>query len=181
MRDRLQLQPLIPSNSGLPTASVLVPLFEDESGQVRVVLIKRPDTMPTHAGHIALPGGRAHAEDRDPVHTALREAEEEVGIPQDLVEVVGYLPAIHTVEFELMVIPVVGFFDRTLKLAPSPREVSRLFTPRLEELAEANLWMVEIWRGRRVWFFDLDGDVLWGATARIIRQLVGLEGLPAHN
>ena len=156
---------------------MLVPLFEDEHGDLRVVLIKRPDTMPTHAGHIALPGGRPDVGDRDPVHTALREAEEEVGIPQDRVEVKGYLPAIHTVEFSLMVIPVVGFFDREIELVPSPREVASLFTPRLADLAEPDLWVFELWQGRRVWFFDLDGETLWGATARIIRQLVGLDAI----
>jgi 8-oxo-dGTP pyrophosphatase MutT (NUDIX family) len=176
--DRLRLLADLPSDDGKPTASVLVPLFEDEASDLRVVLIKRPETMPTHAGHIALPGGRPHPGDRDPVHTALREAEEEVGIPQKMVEVWGYLPAIHTVEFSLMVIPVVGLFDRKIELVPSPREVAGIFTPALDQLAEPDLWVFDIWQGRRVWFFDLGGELLWGATARILRWLVGLDALP---
>jgi 8-oxo-dGTP pyrophosphatase MutT (NUDIX family) len=176
--DRLRILSELPADDGKPTASVLVPLFEDEDGNLRVVLIKRPDTMPTHAGHIALPGGRPDPDDRDPVHTALREAEEEVGIPQDMVEIWGYLPAIHTVEYSLMVIPVVGSFDRRIELIPSPREVAGIFTPVLGELAEPDLWVFEVWEGRRVWFFDLGGELLWGATARILRWLVGLDALP---
>lgn len=175
MRESLVYLSELPDNDGKPTASVLVPLFVDEDGDLRVVLIKRPDTMPTHAGHIALPGGRAHPEDRDATATALREAEEEVGIPRDLVSVVGFLPPIDTVQFSLMVIPVVGQFDRSIPLIPSPREVARIHTPSLKELAEADLWEFQLWKGHRVWFFDLDGDSLWGATARIIRMLVGLD------
>jgi 8-oxo-dGTP pyrophosphatase MutT (NUDIX family) len=176
--DRLRFLAELPHRDGEPTASVLVPLFRDDREELRVVLIKRPDTMPTHAGHIALPGGRPDPGDRDPIHTALREAEEEVGIPQDQVEIWGFLPAIHTVEFSLMVIPVVGSFDPTIELSPSPREVAAIFTPQLSALAEPDLWVFEIWQGRRVWFFDLGGEVLWGATARILRWLVGLDDFP---
>ena len=177
MRERLRYLDHLPPSDGKPTASVLVPLFEDESGDLRVVLIKRPETMPTHAGHIALPGGRAHPEDADPTATALREAEEEVGIPRDQVEIWGYLPPIDTIQLSLMVVPVVGLFDREIPLVPSPREVARVHTPRLSDLAEPDLWVFQLWKGRRVWFFDLDGDPLWGATASIIRQLVGLDRL----
>jgi 8-oxo-dGTP pyrophosphatase MutT (NUDIX family) len=177
VRDRLQLLADLPLADGKPKAAVLVPLFEDEAGDMRVLLIKRPDTMPTHAGHIAFPGGRPDPGDRDPVHTALREAEEEVGLPQDAVEVIGYLPVVDTVEFPILVHPVVGIFDRNLTLTPSPREVIKMHTPRLIDLAEADRWVFEIWRDRRVWFFDLDGDMLWGATGRMVRRLVGLEPL----
>ena len=177
MRDRLQYLDQLPASNGKPTASVLIPLFEDESENLRVVLIKRPDTMPTHAGDIALPGGRPHPEDSDATATALREAEEEVGIPRDRVEVWGYLPPIDTVAYSLLVVPVLGFFDREIPLVPSPREVARVHTPRLSDLAEPDLWVFQLWKGHRVWFFDLDGDSLWGATARIIRKLVGLDPL----
>ncbi|CAN5132588.1 CoA pyrophosphatase [soil metagenome] len=177
MRDRLQLLPELPFADGKPKAAVLVPLFEDEADELRVVLIKRPDTMPTHAGHIAFPGGRPNPEDRDPIHTALREAFEEVGIPEEAVEIIGFLPVIDTVESPLLVHPVVGVFDRTVKLELSPREVTRVHTPRLLDLAESDRWVFEIWRDHRVWFFDLDGDVLWGATAWMVRRLVGLDPL----
>ncbi len=108
MWDRLHLSDQEPEGGEGPLAAVLAALYEDEDGLVRIVLTKRPDTMPTHAGHISLPGGRAHPSDRGPVDTALREAHEEVGIEPSSVEILGFLPPIDTVEFKPWVVPVVG-------------------------------------------------------------------------
>ncbi len=164
-----------PPAGDLPRAAVLVPLFDDAEGQMRVVLTKRPETMPTHAGHIAFPGGRPDPGDHGPVDTALREAEEEVGIPPGRVEVLGFLPPIHTVEFSLYVVPVVGRLASVPDLRPSPREVAAVFTPRAVDLADPARWRRERWRGRRIWFYDLDGETLWGATAAMVRRLFGLD------
>ncbi|MEA1902238.1 MAG: CoA pyrophosphatase [Actinomycetota bacterium] len=158
-----------------PMAAVLAPLFEDEDGHIRVVLTKRPDTMPTHAGHIAFPGGRPDPGDDGPVGTALREAHEEVGIDAHQVEVLGFLPPIDTVEFNLLVVPVVGRVSTPLGLVPSEREVAKVYTPLLSDLADATRWWNVPWNGWKVWYYDLEGDTLWGATARMVRQLVGLD------
>lgn len=139
-----------------------------------LVFIKRPDTMPTHAGHIAFPGGRPDPSDSGPAATALREAQEEVGIDPAEVEVVGYLPPIDTVAYRLMVVPVVGRLSRPPRLVPSPREVVRIHTPSLTDLAEEKRWRREDWKGHAVWFYDLNGDVLWGATALMTRRLLGM-------
>jgi 8-oxo-dGTP pyrophosphatase MutT (NUDIX family) len=175
MWDRLHVVADSPPAGDLPLAAVLVPLYEDPAGDVRVVLTKRPDTMPTHAGHIAFPGGRPHPGDSGPVDTALREAYEEVGIPSGDVDVLGFLPPIHTVEFSLLVVPVVGRLPGVPALVPSEREVALVLEPRLAELAEPERWRFELWQGRQVWFYDLDGEILWGATARMMRQLLGFE------
>lgn len=164
-----------PPESGLPRAAVLVPLYEEPDGEVRVVLTKRPLDMPTHGGHLAFPGGRPDPDDRGPTDTALREAAEEVGIDADSVEVLGFLPPIHTVEYTLMVIPVVGRLAAVPDLRPSPREVDKILQPPVAIFFDAAAWRYEVWAGRKVWFFDLDGEVLWGATAHMMRQLVGLE------
>jgi 8-oxo-dGTP pyrophosphatase MutT (NUDIX family) len=174
MWDRLHLASDYRADSPDPLAAVLVPLFEDEAGEVRVVLTKRPDTMPTHAGHISFPGGRPHRDDQGPVSTALREAEEEVGIDPNSVEVLGFLPEIHTVEYRLMVVPVVGRLAGVPSLRPSEREVARILLPRLADLAEEASWKSELWGDRRIWFFELDGEILWGATARMVRDLLAL-------
>src|SRR5690606_36148971 len=108
MWDQLRIDDDYTDPGGRPIAAVLAPLYDDEKGELRVVLTKRPDTMPTHAGHIAFPGGRPHPEDNGPVDTALREANEEVGIDPEQVEVLGFLPSIDTVEYKLLVVPVVG-------------------------------------------------------------------------
>jgi 8-oxo-dGTP pyrophosphatase MutT (NUDIX family) len=175
MWNQLNLVDDYPEPDGRPMAAVLAPLFEDESGAIRVVLTKRPDTMPTHAGHIAFPGGRPDPGDGGPVGTALREAHEEVGIEAPQVDVLGFLPPIDTVEFKLLVVPVVGRVSTPLGLVPSEREVERIYTPLLSDLAEASNWLHVPWNGWKVWYFDLEGDTLWGATARMVRQLVGLD------
>lgn len=175
MWDRLNLVDEHPEQGDVPMAAVLAPLFEDESGRVRLILTKRPDTMPTHAGHISFPGGRPHAEDSGPVDTAIREAHEEVGIDESQIEVLGFLPAFDTVEYSLLVVPVVARISTPLGLVPSKREVVRVYTPLLEDLADPGQWWHIPWNGWQVWYHDLDGDTLWGATALMVRQLIGLE------
>jgi len=173
MWDRLKLIDTPPEGEGM--AAVLAPLFEDEEGQVRVVLTKRPETMPTHAGHISFPGGRPDPSDQGPVDTALREAREEVGIEPGQVDVLGFLPRVDTVEFKLLVVPVVGRVHPPLRLVPSPREVVKIYTPRLADLADESRWESVWWNDHQVWHYDLDGDILWGATARMVRMLLGLD------
>lgn len=175
MWDKLRILDHHPEPGEKPMAAVLAPLFEDESGEIRVVLTKRPDTMPTHAGHIAFPGGRPDPGDDGPVATALREAHEEVGIDEHQVEILGFLPAIDTVEFSLLVVPVVARISTPLGLVPSEREVDRVYTPLLRDLADESRWWHVPWNGWKVWYYDLEGDTLWGATARMVRQMVGLD------
>lgn len=175
MWDQLHLVDDYPEPDGRPMAAVLAPLFEDERGLVRVVLTKRPETMPTHAGHIAFPGGRPDPGDDGPVSTALREAHEEVGIDEAQVDVLGFLPPIDTVEFSLLVVPVVARIATPLGLVPSAREVDKVYTPLLGDLAEESNWWHVPWNGWKVWYYELEGDTLWGATARMVRQLVGLD------
>ena len=175
MWDQLKLLDEYPEPDERPMAAVLAPLYEDDEGDIRVVLTKRPDTMPTHAGHISFPGGRPQPEDDGPVSTALREASEEVGIDAEQVEVLGFLSPIDTVEFSLLVVPVVARISTPLGLIPSEREVTRIYTPLLRDLADEAAWWHLPWNGWKVWYYDLEGDTLWGATARMVRQLLGLE------
>jgi 8-oxo-dGTP pyrophosphatase MutT (NUDIX family) len=174
MWDRLHILTEPPPTDRAGMAAVLAPLFEDDDGRLRLILTKRPDTMPTHAGHIAFPGGRADPEDDGPVDTALREAYEEVGIERSRVEVLGFLPAIDTVEFKPWVVPVVGRVATPLMLVPSEREVARVYTPLVSELADTARWWAVPWDGRQVWYYDLEGDTLWGATAFMVRNLLGM-------
>jgi 8-oxo-dGTP pyrophosphatase MutT (NUDIX family) len=167
------LLPSVPE-SELPQAAVLVPLYQD-GDDIRVVLTKRPMTMPTHAGHLAFPGGRPGDGDADVVATALREAHEEMGIVPETVELLGFLEPIHTVEFSLFVVPVVGRLPADPTFLPSEREVDKVLLPTLALLSQESAWRYEMWRGHRVWFYDLEGEVLWGATATMTRRLLGLE------
>jgi 8-oxo-dGTP pyrophosphatase MutT (NUDIX family) len=174
MWDQIHHLAELPPPGEKPQAAVLIPLYEDDDGEIRVVLTKRPDTMPTHAGHISFPGGRPHPGDNGPVGTALREAHEEVGIEAAQVTILGYLDSIDTVESTLMVVPVVARVSTPLDLVPSPREVAKIYTPLLSDLADPEQWAYVPWESWKVWYFDLGTDTLWGATASMVRLLVGL-------
>lgn len=174
MWDQIQHVDTFPPPGEKPQAAVLVALYEDEDDEIRVILTKRPDTMPTHAGHISFPGGRPEPDDDGPVGTAIREAGEEVGIDPEQVTVLGYLQPIDTVEFTLMVIPVVARISTPLNLVRSEREVARIYTPLLSDLADPEQWAYVPWEAWKVWYFDLGTDTLWGATALMVRLLVGL-------
>lgn len=164
----------IPESEPLPSAAVLVPLYEDHEGRVRVVLIKRPGHMPTHAGQIAFPGGMSSSNDADLVATALREAWEEVGIAPEEVQVLGFLAPVRAARAELYVAPVVGRLSSRPELRPDPNEVDLVLEPALEGFFVDARWRSENWGGHELWFFDLEEEVLWGASARMMRQLVAV-------
>ena len=177
MTDRwgiLRMNSRPPPPSDVPQAAVLAPLYRDGE-DIRTILIRRPDHMPTHGGDLAFPGGKPEP-DEGPLDTALREAREEVGIDPADVEILGYLPPIHTVTYPRMVVPVVGRLPGIPELIPDPNEVDRIHTPSIASLRNQARWRVEDWNGRSVYFFDIDGDVLWGATARMVRSLLGMGG-----
>jgi len=159
-------------------AAVLVPLFE-ASGETRVVLTRRPDTMPSHRGDVAFPGGKYHAES-DPtlVAAALREAEEEIGLPKAAVEVVAELDTISTVTSRFLVAPFVGVIAEPPELRADPREVERVFDVGLSELMVEGVHRVEHWGTgvltRDVHIFELEDETVWGLTARILAGFLTL-------
>lgn len=165
------------SASGLEPSSVLVPLFEGQDGRPRLVLTRRPDNLRTHAGQVAFPGGRRDAGDPDDLATALREAEEELGISRSAVSVLGALDDVWVVTgFRLT--PFVARIPRGLELRPNPREVARVFDVGLDELADPACTklrierMVRQGRALEVPFFEHGGEVIWGATGRAVLQLL---------
>ena len=151
---------------------MLVPLFEQD-GEAHLVLTRRPDTMVNHRGEIALPGGkvdpRLDATARD---TALREAEEEIGLPRDTVDVIGQLDTMHTVSGPFLIAPFVGLIAVAPVLVPDPREVERVFDVPLSELLSDDVHHQEHWNlfgsPRSMHFFELADETVWGATARIL-------------
>jgi 8-oxo-dGTP pyrophosphatase MutT (NUDIX family) len=159
-------------------AAVLVLLFPDEAGDASVVLIERPTADGHHhSGEVSFPGGKAEADDVDPVATALREAAEEVGLDPDEagVRVVGRLDRLWIPVSDFDVTPVVALAERRPTLVPAPAEVVRILTPPVARfLPDAPVEMVE--RTIRDWplrygAYAVDGLSVWGATARILSQL----------
>lgn len=157
-----------------PTAAVLVPLFEDDDGTVRVVITKRPDHMPSHPGQLAFPGGKIDPVDDSVLAAALREADEEVGIQAHQVTPLGFLEPVSTNRFDVVVAPVVGRLAGVPRLVPDPAEVASTMVPPLHHFLNEERWRTENWSGHELWFIEVEGEVLWGASAAIMRSLLGV-------
>jgi 8-oxo-dGTP pyrophosphatase MutT (NUDIX family) len=165
-----------PNVEGSQAAAVLVALYEVAS-ETWVVLIKRPETMSSHRGEIAFPGGKFEpGVDADLRATALREAYEEVGLVPGAVEVVARLDGIGTVASRFTITPYVGFLSGPPVLRPSPTEVVRTLEVRLSELLDPDVYREERWVTETVdfdvHFYELDDETVWGATARILTGLL---------
>jgi 8-oxo-dGTP pyrophosphatase MutT (NUDIX family) len=152
-------------------AAVLMPMFERD-GEARIILIKRPETMPTHKGEIAFPGGGMDPEDEHLRATALREAWEEIGLEPDAVEVVAQLDGLGTVGSRFTIVPFVGFLREPPTLVPSLREVVRVLEVPISELLDPETYRHEHWPTRiadlDIFFYELEDETVWGATARIL-------------
>ncbi|MCB2223179.1 MAG: CoA pyrophosphatase [Actinobacteria bacterium] len=169
--DPLATLPPVADDPGL-LAAVLVPLYED-GDDLRMVLTKRPDSMRTHAGDVVFPGGMIDPGDDGPVGAATREAWEEVGIPPGDVEVLGGLSPLTTRSRQMWIAPVVARIRRPAELRPEPGEVDAIIEPTVGELLPDAVWTAEDWGGHTVWFHEFPDGILWGATARMVRQLLG--------
>jgi 8-oxo-dGTP pyrophosphatase MutT (NUDIX family) len=147
-------------------AAVLVPLFERD-GEAHVWLVRRPEAMRSHGGQVAFPGGKSDPTDESLRATALREAEEELGIATTSVDILGALDDYPTVT-GFMVTPWVGWLPENVVLRPNPSEVARAFAPRLRTFFEPGEGILP-WHG-----WTVDGERVWGATAAMMRSFVSI-------
>ncbi|TVU16987.1 hypothetical protein EJB05_32992 [Eragrostis curvula] len=165
--------------SSKPHAAVLVCLFEDPSGGPRVLLTKRASSLSSHSGEVALPGGKTDEGDADAKATALREAQEEIGLDPALVSVVAVLEPFLS-KNGLNVVPVIGMISDKALFKPvlNKAEVEDIFDAPLEMfLKDDNRRTKEMnWMGVDipVQFFDYQADgknfVIWGLTAHILTR-----------
>jgi 8-oxo-dGTP pyrophosphatase MutT (NUDIX family) len=155
---------------------VLAPLYDDGE-QAHVVLTRRTWELRSHQGEVSFPGGRQ--EPGEPLtDTALREAKEEIGLDPSLVEIVGELDHLATFSSQSFIVPFVGVLPSRPSLVPSPAEVSAVLHVPLAELLDPAIYREERWvfpdgSDRPIFFFELVGDTVWGATAAMLRQLLG--------
>lgn len=168
------------SGEPLLSAAVLIPIIQ-EDGELSVLLTLRTDTVETHKGQIAFPGGMVDRTDRDRVHTAVREAEEELGIPPASVEVLGMLDDL-TTPTGFCITPVVGLLAHLPALRLSPGEVAEAFTVPLAFFADPAHATMEIRtvRGapREIWTYQYGTYVIWGATGTIMHRFMAILGAP---
>lgn len=153
--------------------AVLVPLYDDGDGDVRVILTRRPDHMPTHPGDIVFPGG--HREPGEaPISAAIREAWEEIGLPpENILEILGALEPVTTRKRTKAIVPVVARIERPAQLVAQPQEVDAIIEPTLAELLDETRWVTRDWFGHELWFYEFPEGILWGATAFMMRDLLG--------
>ncbi|MBI5474697.1 MAG: CoA pyrophosphatase [Ignavibacteriae bacterium] len=157
---------------GYTRASVLVPIFVDRG--IELLFTKRTETVEKHKGQISFPGGVADDADAEAVATAVREAEEEIGLHQSCIEIIGMLDDM-IVPTGFLITPVVGVICSPPPLVVNSGEVAEVFRAPLEFFANEKNGRREamMFRGkaREVWFYEFQGHTIWGATALIIRSL----------
>jgi len=162
---------------GFVSAAVLL-LLLDRPGGVQVLFAKRSEQVANHKGQISFPGGIA--EDRDPslLHTALREAQEEIGLPVDSVEMLGSLDDMVTVVTRFVITPFVGLVGSPLTYKPDGREIERVIEVPLQTLLDPANFRTELWvrdgAHQPMYFYDYRGEIIWGATAGILKQFLDL-------
>lgn len=165
----------------LTPAAVLFPIVQREGTQT-VLLTQRTAHLRDHAGQISFPGGRVEAEDLSPIHTALRETEEEIGLSRERIQVLGFLPEYRT-GTGFRVTPVVALVLPPFDIQPDPFEVAEVFEVPLAFLLDpANHQQHSVhYRGALRQYFAMPyGDYfIWGATAGMIRSLTERLGLHA--
>jgi 8-oxo-dGTP pyrophosphatase MutT (NUDIX family) len=156
---------------GSKDAAVLVPLFGDP---LTAVFTERRADLRRHAGEISFPGGRQDEPDEDLRLTALREAEEEIGLAREGVDVVGALPPVGTFVTGYRIFPFVGLIEPGQAWRPQETEVARVLEFSLPELVDGHEMRRLVRRGVpiRTPTYTVDGHLIWGATARIVQSLL---------
>jgi 8-oxo-dGTP pyrophosphatase MutT (NUDIX family) len=153
---------------------VLVPLFLDAGGALHAVFTERRADLRRHAGEISFPGGSRDEEDSDLCATALRESHEEIGLPPEAVELLGALQPTPTFVTNYAIYPFVGLIEPGFAWLPQEAEVGRVLELPLESVRRGFARRRLVSRGLpfRTDTYEVDGHLIWGATARIVADLL---------
>lgn len=173
----LDLRRFTTSFSEQPKKSGVLLLFYPHHGEVYFPLIKRPQYPGVHSGQVGFPGGKMEPSDPDILFTALREAEEEIGIDASKVEVLGRLTDLYIPTSNFLVTPVIGFVQEKPSFVPEQREVARIIATEVISLFHPEVRkQTKLAVGGGMYldtpYFAVEEEVVWGATAMILSELV---------
>jgi len=155
------------SGENLKASAVLIPLF-CKQGQYHLLFTERSDAVDSHKGQVCFPGGKHEAFDSSLLQTALRETEEEISLRAEDVEILGELDDIPTLTSDYVISPFVAFIPHPYPFRADSREIREIFSVPLSFLTnEANF-------EEDSYSYQYEGHLIWGATARILRQFIDL-------
>jgi 8-oxo-dGTP pyrophosphatase MutT (NUDIX family) len=167
-------------NPNARQSSVLL-LFYPYADTVYFPLILRPTYPGVHSGQVGLPGGGFEARDHDLIHTALREAQEEIGVDPEQINILGQLSTLYIRPSNNLVLPVVGWAAERPTFLPDPHEVALLIEASLLEFLDPANRRTEVWqlqnRTAHVPLFGIQNQVIWGATAMMLGELFALPAI----
>jgi 8-oxo-dGTP pyrophosphatase MutT (NUDIX family) len=178
LRDRLRTlldpAPLVEVPPDASPAAVLVPIL-GAAPEPRLVFTKRTDTMSRHAGEISFPGGLVDPGEQLAA-AALREAQEELGLAPSDVELIGALEPVHTRVTGILIVPFVGFLWKDPRFTPNAEEIAEVLEYPLSDLVAIGREAEFEHEGRRFTtsVYEMDGNVIWGATASILFSFIEL-------
>jgi 8-oxo-dGTP pyrophosphatase MutT (NUDIX family) len=168
-------RPRTVSTSRWTRAAVLVPLFQ-KGGHWHVLFTKRTDRVKHHKGQISFPGGVVDETDEDMVATALRETYEEIGLHRGDAEILGQLDDAFTVSSGYLITPIVAHITYPYPFSMNEDEIEEIIEVPLEAFLARDHWIEEAYssgsRTVQSYRFEYEGKVIWGATARIMRQFL---------
>lgn len=160
-----------------PRESAVLILLYPDNGELNTLLILRPEYDGVHSGQVAFPGGHREASDKDLRATALREFTEETGAAHEAFTVIGELTQVYIPPSRSLVTPVLALTDRVPHMKPDPREVQRVISVpiphvlRDDIMKRTRMFVRAIGRELDVPYWDVEGQVVWGATALMIAEL----------
>lgn len=168
---------IVPDDARKSAVLVLLYPFGNEP---HVVFMKRSDDGHVHSGQISFPGGKMEEEDEHEIHTALRETEEEIGVPNHQIHVLGRLSDMYIPPSNFLVHPVLGFAKSRPDFVPDPVEVARVIEVPLTKFEEEGIRAVRAIEQRTRWghyrseapSFLIGQDMIWGATSMILNELL---------
>lgn len=173
-----------PREGKVDRASAVLAAVYEHDGETWIILTRRSAALRLHSGEVSFPGG-GQDDGEDLRDTAQREACEEVGLDPSLVEIIGELDHLSTITSNSFIVPYVAVLAARPELHPSPAEVAAVLTVPLSELLDPEVFREERWdlfgTERAMWFFELVGDTVWGATAAMLRQLLGFVTGTVHR